>query len=179
MTATTHLAPGPEARRLSEVQARFESYLARHKGIVFKIANAYCRDPEDQRDLAQEIQVQLWRAFGSFDDTRKFSTWMYRIALNVAISYRRSASFRHRHLQTFDDQALVALPDRAAHEPDDRIRELYRVIDQLDDLHRALALLYLEGHDSSEIADVLGITETNVSTKLNRLRARLKRTLNQ
>jgi RNA polymerase sigma-70 factor (ECF subfamily) len=178
VSATTRPISRLDARGLGELQARFESYLARHKGIVFKVANTYCRDPEDQRDLAQEIRVQLWRAFRSFDDTRSFSTWMYRIALNVAISYRRSASFRHRHVQTLDDQALAALPDRATNEPDDRVRELYRVIDQLDDLHRALVLLYLEGRGYGEMADVLGITETNVATKLNRLRSRLKRALN-
>src|SRR5262245_20641853 len=104
---------------------------------------------------------------------------MYRIALNVAISYRRSAAFRQRHLQAVDDEVLAAVPDRAGHEVDDRVRELYRIIDQLDDLHRALVLLYLEGRGYSEIAEVLGITETNVATKLNRLRSRLKRTLHQ
>jgi RNA polymerase sigma-70 factor (ECF subfamily) len=166
------------AHNLVELQSRFESHLARHKGIVFKVANTYCRDSEEQRDLAQEIRAQLWRAFRSFDETRSFSTWMYRIALNVAISYRRSASYRQRHLQTLDQQVLAELPDRSVREPDARVRDLYRVIDQLDDLHRALVLLYLEGRDYAEMADVLGISETNVATKLNRLRTRLKRALN-
>jgi RNA polymerase sigma-70 factor (ECF subfamily) len=96
----------------------------------------------------------------------------------VAISYRRSASYRQRHLQTLDQQVLAELPDRSVREPDARVRDLYRVIDQLDDLHRALVLLYLEGRDYAEMADVLGISETNVATKLNRLRTRLKRALN-
>ena len=155
-------------------QARFEALLARHRGIIFKVANTYCRDAEDRRDLAQEICTQAWRAFPRFDPARSFSTWMYRIALNVAISHRRSAGYRERHVAPMDASALAEIPDRSAHESDDRVRELRRVIDQLDDLNRALVLLYLEGHGNREIAEVLGITETNVSTKLNRLRQRLR-----
>ena len=154
-------------------QASFEALLTRHRGIIFKVANTFCRDTEDRRDLAQEICTQLWRAYPSFDEARSFSTWMYRIALNVAISHRRLALRRGRHVFSLDDAALAAIPD-PAHEADDRIRELYRVIHQLDDLNRALMLLYLEGHDYREIADVLGITETNVATKLNRLKQRLR-----
>jgi len=119
--------------------------------------------------------VQSWRAFPSYDAARSFSTWMYRVALNVAISYRRSAGSRDRHLALVDQARLAAIPDPAATEPDDRLRELYRAIDHLDDLNRALVLLYLEGRDYREIAEVLGITETNVATKLNRLKERMRR----
>ena len=167
---------GPRANHVSvngPDQASFEALLTRHRGIIFKVANTFCRDTEDRRDLAQEICTQLWRAYPSFDEARSFSTWMYRIALNVAISHRRLALRRGRHVFSLDDAALAAIPD-PAHEADDRIRELYRVIHQLDDLNRALMLLYLEGHDYREIADVLGITETNVATKLNRLKQRLR-----
>jgi len=157
------------------LQALFEALIARHRGIVFKVANVYGRDAEDRRDLAQEIYVQSWRAFPSYDQTRSFSTWMYRVALNVAISYRRSAAYRERHLSTVDDATLAAVPDPATTEPDERMRDLYRVIQQLDDLNRALVLLYLEGRDYREIAEVLGITETNVATKLSRLKERMRR----
>jgi RNA polymerase sigma factor (sigma-70 family) len=159
---------------LESFQTRFEALIARHRGIVFKVANVYGRDAEDRRDLAQEIYAQLWRAFPSYDEARSFSTWMYRVALNVAISYRRSAEYRERHVALVDDATLAAVRDPAASEPDDRLRELYRAIDQLDDLNRALVLLYLEGRDYREIAEVLGITETNVATKLNRLKERMR-----
>lgn len=177
MNAITDMPLLVETRESSTVQARFEALLSQHRGIVFKIANMYCRDPEDQRDLAQEIRAQLWKAFPKFDETRSFSTWMYRIALNVAISYKRSAAYRQQHLSRVDEAELAAIPDPRADEPDPRLRDLYRVIDQLDDLHRALVLLHLEGRDYHEIADVLGITETNVATKLNRLRQRLRKML--
>jgi RNA polymerase sigma-70 factor (ECF subfamily) len=163
----------PDGRATSP-QARFEALLTRHRGIVYKVANTFCRDEEDVRDLAQEIIAQTWRAFPSFDDSRSFSTWMYRIALNVAISQRRSARQRDRHESPADDVALLNVPTPSNTVADDRIRELHRVIAQLDDLHRALVVLFLEGYAYREIADVLGITETNVATKLNRVKQRLR-----
>ncbi len=177
MNAITDTALGSKTGDLDSVQTRFEALLSKHRGIVFKIASIYFRDPEDQRDLAQEIRAQLWRAFPTYDDGRSFSTWMYRIALNVAISSRRNAIYRRRHVELVDQESLAAMPDRRVHEPDERLRDLYRVIDQLDDLHRALVLLHLEGRDYREIADILGITETNVATKLTRVRQRLRKML--
>jgi RNA polymerase sigma-70 factor, ECF subfamily len=173
------MAFGLDARDLGALQTRFEALLSQHKGIVFKIAHTYCRNSEDQRDLAQEIYTQLWRSFPAFDDRRRFSTWMYRIALNVAISYRRSAGYRERFVESVDDVALATFPAFRTPEPDARVRDLYRVIDQLDDLHRALVLLYLEGRDHAETADILGISETNVATKLSQLKLRLRRTLTE
>jgi RNA polymerase sigma-70 factor (ECF subfamily) len=170
------MAPAwPEKTTLSSHQARFEALLGRHRGIAFKIANAYARLPEDRRDLAQEIVTQAWRAFPFYDDGRPFSTWMYRIALNVAISHRRGAVVRSRHFADVDAAGLDALPGAPAYEPDDRVRELYRVIDTLDDFHRALVVLYLEGRDQREMAEILGLTETNVATRLSRLRQKLRR----
>jgi RNA polymerase sigma-70 factor, ECF subfamily len=161
------------------LQQAFETLVSQHRGVVFKVAHTYCRNPEDQRDLAQEIYTQLWRAFPAYDDRRRFSTWMYRIALNVAISYRRSASYRERLVESVDDATLATFSASVTREPDARVGDLYRVIDQLDDLHRALVLLYLEGRDYAETADILGISETNVATKLSRLKLRLRKTLTE
>lgn len=104
---------------------------------------------------------------------------MYRIALNVAISHRRRLANRRRYVAEAGGVDLDALPDRGAQAPDDRVRELHRVIERLDDLHRALVLLHLEGYGYQEIAEVLGITETNVATRLNRLKARLRTELSE
>ena len=173
MGAITTMARDRQAGEVASAQRRFEELLHTHRGIVFKVASIYCRDVEEQRDLAQEIRAQAWRAYPRYDASRSFSTWMYRIALNVAISYRRSAEYRHRHVSPVTTEVLESIAD-PRQDPDDRLRELYRVIDQLDDLNRALVLLYLEGRNYQEIADVLGISETNVSTKLNRLKQRLR-----
>jgi RNA polymerase sigma-70 factor (ECF subfamily) len=122
-------------------QERFEALIHQHRGIVFKVASIYCRDVEEQRDLAQEIRAQAWRAFPRYDEGRSFATWMYRIALNVAISHRRSVEYRRRHVADMDADVLESVPDPAGHDPDDRVRELYRVIDRLDDLKVAWAHL--------------------------------------
>jgi RNA polymerase sigma-70 factor (ECF subfamily) len=156
-------------------QDRFEALLERHRNIVFKAANMYCRNQEDRRDLAQEISVQLWKAFPRYDEGRPFSTWMYRIALNVAISYARRAGYRDRHAVPLDES--VAEPaDRSAPAPEDdeRVLALRRFIAQLDELNRALLLLYLEERSHRDIAEILGISETNVATKINRLKQRIR-----
>jgi RNA polymerase sigma-70 factor, ECF subfamily len=160
-------------------QNRFQLLLEQHRGIVFKVAGTYCRDDDDRRDLAQEIAVQLWRAFPRYDPERRFSTWMYRIALNVAISYVRRTSTRHRHVVPLDPAHDVAVDDGARREADAQVRALYAVIDRLNPLDRALLLLYLEDRSQREIAEVLGLTETNVATKLGRLKQRLRRDLAQ
>lgn len=155
---------------------RFEALFERHRKIIFKVANTYCRHDEDRRDLAQEISVQLWRAFPGYDAQRSFSTWMYRVALNVAISFARRASQRDRHMVTLDDSTAEPIDDRAAtHEADERVHALQRIIDGLGDLDRALMLLYLDDHSYREIAEVLGISETNVATKINRLKQRIRK----
>ncbi len=154
---------------------RFQTLLAKHEKIVFKVAAMYCRNTEDRRDLAQEICVQAWRSFGRYDTARSFSTWMYRIALNVAISYARQAGQRERHSVALDETALDVADDNVTlHEPDESVRALHAFIDQLDALNRALMLLYLEDRSYREIAEVLGITETNVATKINRLKQRIR-----
>ncbi len=153
---------------MSDRHADFETLLAQHGGIVGKVARIYGRDDDDRRDLAQEIATQLWRAFPRFDAQRgKFSTWMYRIALNVGISHLRSA----RTVVSLDEEMLRAMP---AADPDDRAAALYAQIRVLEPLARALVLLYLEDRSYAEIAEVLGITEANVATKLSRLKTRLR-----
>jgi len=157
-------------------QQRFEKLLGEHRRVVFKVASVYAADADDRDDLAQEILVQLWRSFGSYDERRaKFSTWLYRIALNVAISqlrYRRAAldgrtePLRPHHLDTIAGEPVA--------ERDERIKAMYAFIGELDALNRALILLYLEDRSYAEIADVLGITVTNVATKINRIKNRLR-----
>jgi RNA polymerase sigma factor (sigma-70 family) len=158
-----------------ESQERFQSLLEEHKKILFKICNSYCRDRDARNDLAQEIIVQLWRSFGKFDGRCQFSTWMYRIALNVAISSYRSESTRTRHMISGDERLLEAADETESRPEEARL--LYEFIDGLDPLNKALILLYLDGNSYEEIADVVGITETNVDTKLGRLKNKMKQEL--
>ena len=152
----------------------FLEQLEANQGILYKVANAYCRDPEDRRDLVQDMLIQVWRSFERFDGRCKFSTWMYRIALNVAISFRRTEHARARHLHQGED-FLMELPDRSDPGlPPEDLAFLYRFIDDLPNLDKALLLLYLDDRSHSEIAEVLGLTATHVSTKIGRLKLRLR-----
>jgi RNA polymerase sigma-70 factor (ECF subfamily) len=160
----------PTTPATADCQTRFEALLDRHRGVVRKVAHAYTCHAHDLADLEQEIAVHLWRAFPRYDPARPFATWMYRIALNVAISFARGVG-RRPPAVPFDD-ATVAAPEDA--EPDDRLRVLRQCLDRLDHLNRALLLLYLDDHSYRDIADVLGISESNVGTKLTRLKQRLR-----
>lgn len=156
----------------SQNEDRFLKLLDEHKGIVYKICRSYCPNPTDRDDVTQEVLVQLWRSFGSYDDRYKFSTWLYRVALNVAISFYRRESRSRRRVTLGDDKVLEAAEDPAAEGAE--LHAIYDLIERLNPLNRALMLLHLDGNSYREIADVLGITESNVATKLSRLKQALK-----
>ena len=164
--------------RMTHQNARdaFSSLLQRHAGIVFKVANSYARSLDDRDDLAQEIAAQLWHAYPKYDPARSFSTWMYRVALNVAISQLRSVDVRHRHDAVPLDEHLHDLADASATDPerDQHVRLLQAFIARQPPLERALLLLYLDERPQREIAEILGISEANVSTKVGRLKQRLR-----
>ena len=164
-------APGTGQDRDGE---DFEARLEEHRGIVFKLASSYCRRREERDDLIQEICLQLWRAFPAYDRERRFSTWMYRVALNTAITFARTRHVRESHSVPLDESSEPA----ATHPGDksvERVGQLHRVMDGLGELERALLLLYLEERNYRDIAEILGITETNVGTKLNRLKLKIRR----
>jgi RNA polymerase sigma factor (sigma-70 family) len=125
-------------------QQEFQTLVDQHKKILYKVCNSYCRNREDREDLAQEIVVQLWRSFESFDERVRFSTWMYRIALNVAISAYRRESARTRYILSDEGQLLNAI-DEKTHQSDE-IQALHQSIAALDPLDKALVLLYLDGN---------------------------------
>lgn len=158
-------------------QQRFTALLHEHRKIVFKVAAIYAHTPEDRSDLEQEIQTQLWRSFARYDERRgKFSTWMYRIALNVAISqvrqWHRAGAGRLEPLEQHHLESIGGGTE--IDEPDARIHRLYAFIGTLDALNRALVLLYLEDRSYAEIAAVMGISETNVATKIGRIKQKLR-----
>lgn len=182
-----------EAR--ASLSRQFESLLDSHRGIVFKLAAAYCPRHEEREDLAQEICLQLWRAYPRYDRERRFSTWMYRVALNTAISFaRRARTRRDRSVPIEGIPEGAAEPGSIAADPigmggsaavpesdpsgaEHRIAELYRFIHGLDELNRALIVLHLEDRSYREIGKILGVSETNVGTKLGRLKNEMRRDL--
>ena len=156
-------------------KTRFSSLLQDHQLLLRKVAGMYTATETDRLDLIQDISLQLWRAFPSYDSDRRFSTWMYRIALNVAISnLRRSDNPARRAVSLESLPFEVADSSESGSEEDDRVLLLRRFIATLNPLDRALLLFYLEEMRHREIAQIIGISESNVSTKLMRLKRRLR-----
>jgi RNA polymerase sigma-70 factor (ECF subfamily) len=151
----------------------FLRLLDEHKGIVIKICNAYCQAKDDKEDLSQEIVYNLWKGFATYTPDYKFSTWLYRVALNVAISYYRKEK---RSLQfTAYDENLIAFNevgyDKAV---DGNLLLLQQFIFDLKEIDKSIMLLYLDDKSYREIAEITGISETNVATKINRIKTNLK-----
>ena len=155
--------------------AEFLRLIEENKGILYKIAASYCRHAGEREDLIQEMIYQLWRAAGKYDSTQKFSTYMYRIALNVAISFYRKASRSGVKVALNADLHLAEEEVKGPLE--ERVELLQQWVAALGELDKALMILYLEERSYREIAEILGITETNVGTKLGRLKERLKKQL--
>ena len=174
------LAAGPVAMNVAPDQRKtFTRLLDQHAGIIRKVAATYAATTADRMDLAQEISLQLWKAYPRYSPERPFSTWMYRIALNVAISFLRSATRPHRQTVSLEVMELDVPDETVTPETDERIAELQRVIAGLEPLNRALLLLYLDDRSYREIASILGITETNVATKISRLKERVRQEMTQ
>jgi len=157
-----------------EQEEQFLLVTEQNKGIIYKIANSFKKDEDDKKDLVQEIILQLWRSFASYDARSKLSTWIYRVALNVAIaSYRKEK--RKNELITPITESIIAFDeDELQNEKEDNLNLLQRFISELKELDRALILLYLEEKNGKEMAEILGLSETNIRTKTNRIKEQLK-----
>ncbi len=158
---------------MKQEQEPFLEIISTHQGIIHKVCRIYARNEDDRADLFQEIVLQLWRAFDSFKGESKISTWMYRVALNTAISGVRKA-FRRPVLSSLDDQPILAVADYADPDKEEDLRLLHQAINRLSDIERAIVLLYLEEQSYEEISEVIGITPNYVGVKLNRIKQKLK-----
>ena len=161
-------------------QERFLTLLNTHRRSLLKVCWTYGLTSHDRDDLLQEIVSRLWSSFERYDPDREFATWMYRVALNVAIDFYRKQRRRSRETSSLDDDemATVALTTDSS----DRVRqleELRELIEQRGDSDRALLLLHLENRSHSEIGEILGISESNVGTRLSRLKKSLRRSARQ
>ena len=149
----------------------FSDWLAGHKAILFKVVHAYAFEHADRQDLFQEIVIQVWRSVDAFRGESSVPTWMYRVALNTAIGWTRKQDRHQRGKQPLDvvEALLITSPD--GHDP--RVEWLYRQIAQLKDVDRSVALLLLDGFSYKEIAAIVGLTESNVGVKINRIKSAL------
>ncbi len=154
-------------------QERFLAQIEEYKRILYKVANAYGKNQDDRQDLVQDMVVQLWRSFDRFDERAKFSTWMYRVAMNVAISAARSQTRRIQDALPLDEAGLeIPVEEPWLADEGDDLRLLHQMIGRLDELNRALIILYLDGYSHAEIGEIMGLSATNVSTRINRIKQR-------
>lgn len=152
----------------------FIKLVSEHKLIIYKICNSYCKNAGDRDDLAQEITYQLWRSYSHFNGSVKFSTWMYRVALNVAITCYRKTQKSETIIQPAEPGIEMEDKKEDSSILEKNIDLLQQYINELKELDKALMILYLEERPYSEIAGIMGLTETNVATKISRIKDTLK-----
>lgn len=160
-----------------KLEHRFVTDLESNQNIVHKICSLYTNDRDSHNDLFQEITIQLWKAYPKFRGESKFSTWMYRVALNTAITlYRKSK--RSIKTQDYDSVIFKIKSDEYDNTQEEQLKLMYKAVKQLGDIDKALIFLYLENKNYKEIAETLGITEVNTRVKMNRIKGKLKTILN-
>ena len=157
---------------------QFIKTIDEHKKIIYKIVNSYCQNKEDRKDLEQEIIIQLWNSFDKYNSDYKYTTWMYRIALNVAISFYRKEKKWSMKNDFYNEESIFKIEEDTIEEQTElnyHLKLLQEFIHNLNELNKALMLLYLEEKSYEEIAEILGITKTNVATKISRIKLKLKK----
>jgi RNA polymerase sigma-70 factor (ECF subfamily) len=152
---------------------KFINLIKQHQGLIHKICFLYEQDSDNRNDLFQEIVLQLWKSFHTFGGEAKITTWMYRIALNTAISgYRK----QKRHIKTEDLQEVhFNLTDASGEDREEELRRLQEAIRQLPEIERAMIMMALDEIPYEEIAETIGITQNNVRVRMNRIREKLKK----
>ena len=148
----------------------FDDWLNLHKGVIFKIARAYAFSVMDQDDLFQEIIIQVWHSVPAFRGESSITTWLYRISLNTAIKWSKKER-KHYQADALDKVQHILQEERI--QIDERLTWLYEEIHQLDEIDRSITLLLLDGFSYKEMATILGITESNVGVKINRIKKHL------
>ena len=160
-----------------DLEHKFVTELENNQNIVHKVCSLYTNNSDAHNDLFQEITIQLWKAYPKFRGESKFSTWMYRVALNTAITlYRKSK--RQVRTQDYDDFIYKIKSDDYDETQEQQLKLMYNALKQLGDIDKALVFLYLEDKDYSEISDTLGISEVNARVKMNRIKKKLRTIVN-
>ena len=162
---------------MDQLEQTFVSQITEHQNLLHKVCRIYTSCADDHNDLFQEITIQLWKAYPKFRGDAKFSTWMYRVALNTAITlYRKSKRTINTHeLETFQFKIKAEEYDDTEEQ---QLKLLYEAVHQLNDIEKALVFLYLEEKDYRDISETLGISEVNARVKMNRIKNKLRTILN-
>jgi len=149
----------------NQKRAEFTHKIEENQGIIHKICNMYCDNADDKKDMMQEITLQLWRSYESFQGQSKFSTWMYRVAFNTAITNFRKSK-RHPIMEVLFEEDVKENSREAQDDLDEDVRYLYKAIDKLNEIEKAITILYLEEKSYKEIGEIVGINEKNVGVNV-------------
>ncbi len=165
------------------MKKQFKNIIDQHNGILYKIGRSYTTEDADFKDLYQEMLIQLWKSLDKFQGNSKVSTWMYRVALNTALSYKRNQK-RKKRADTLDHigEKIAcggAAGIEAMNQKEQKIELLYKCINLLKKEERAIILLHLDGKKYEEIAEITGLTKNHVGVKIKRIKDRLQRLLKE
>ena len=159
-------------------EQEFVTLVEAHQNLIHKICRLYTKSDSEHKDLFQEITIQLWKAYPKFRGEAQFSTWMYRVGINTAISLYRKSKQRIQSLN-FEDVAFKTPQDEVYNDIEDQqLSTIYKAIKQLNDVDKALVFLYLEDKSYKDISETMGISEVNARVRMNRLKKKLKKQLN-
>ena len=153
-------------------ESKFVQIIQKNEGVIFKITTFYTDSRADQQDLYQDIVYQLWKSFDTFRGDAKISTWMYRIALNTALT--RVKKNKKRGYPVSIEKVILEETENYDPEFEERLKMLYDQIGKLNVLEKGIMLLLLEGKKYEEIAEITGLTPSNVGTRISRIKKRLK-----
>ena len=161
-----------------EQRQDFQIIIEQHKGIFYKVARAYCPNEDDRQDLIQEMMIQVWQSKHRYNNQFNISTWLYRISLNVAISFYLKNTRRANKFTLLNEQTeQIPTEDKTADER--QLNLLEKFISELKEIDKALMVLYFEDKSHAEIAEILGMSITNVGTKIGRIKDKLKTRFSQ
>ena len=160
-----------------ELEHSFVEQLEKNQNIVHKVCRLYTNNQDAHNDLFQEITIQLWKAYPKFRGDSKFSTWMYRVGLNTAITLYRKGK-RSISTQNMDDVLFKVKAEEYDDTEEQQLKLLYKAVHQLNDIEKALVFLYLEDKNYREISNTMGISEVNARVKMNRVKTKLRTILN-
>lgn len=153
----------------------FLQLLEENQGIIYKICHIYGRSDAEKDDLFQEISIQLWRAYPKFKGNAKFSTWMYRVALNTSITYLRKTKKQKLEVELKPEITSGIKVSEYNNEIELQLQQMYKAIEGLNAVEKALVFLYLENKPYNEISETLGISSVNARVKMNRIKAKLRK----
>ena len=159
---------------MTDHKDQFLNILEKNIGIILKISRAYTTIAQDREDLINDITLELWKSFKSFNGNSKISTWVYRVALNTAMNYKRGKKHDSLFFSINEFKKDDSFPWLIEQDNSSDIEVLYQCINELNEINKAIILLYLDGNSHDEISDITGISRTNVGTRISRIKEQMR-----